>query len=179
MPPTFRLRVHTSKRDPTRFPEGDDALGLSLMKLVNQALERGTPRPAMLVFRGEQLEQFDLSPLLSIESNHRKRMLAAIAGQPGVECAAVLGILRIGAPGGPAQRAASVYLEWPDNRWWTSWQLLDPRDRTPRGDALVRRAVDGAPRPDGMGGWFARARRLGLQLHVRRQGGQPGEQLVH
>jgi hypothetical protein len=79
-------------------------------------------------------------------------------------------------------RALVVYLEWPDNRWWTAWQALDA-DGAPVGDEpQVRRAVEGYPRPGGMGGWFARARREGLRLNlepVHRPGRQAGLDLVH
>ena len=83
---------------------------------------------------------------------------------------AVLGAFRFRGQG-PLNGAwvVSVFIEWPDNRWWTAWQPLGPT-RALVGDApQVRCALDGSPRPGGVGGWFALGRRKGLKLRVQRE----------
>ncbi len=166
--PTFQLRVQVGPRDPERFPRSsDDALGEQLFAMAAGVLARGLPRPAMIVMRSEQVDRLDVVPLLKAEPVHRVRMLAAIAGQDGVECAALIGALRIriGPMKQPAQ-ALVCFVEWPDNRWWTCWQLVGS-DRTLVGSGpVVRKAVDGWPRPGGVGGWFSLARRAGLKLKM-------------
>ena len=190
--PSFRLRMARGPRDLARFPraplragEGDgaaadDALGEGVFAAVLDALRRGLPRPALLAFFAEEVEQVDIAPLASADPAHRERMLAALAGgRPGVEAVALVGVLQVrsGRAGG---RAAVAFVEWPDNRWWTAWRFIDEA-RRPLGEAaVVRRAVDGWPRPNGVGGWFARARREQLRLNRRPLGGaQEGLGLVH
>lgn len=165
-----------------RFPAEDDALGKQLSVLVAGALARGLPRPAILVLRAEQVDWFDAVPLMQGEPVHRHRMIAAIAGQEGVEAVALLGTFRVragrGQPGRPPpqQRALLSFIEWPDNRWWASWRMLG-EDRQPISDApIVRAAVDGWPRPGGVGGWFALARRRKLTLTMVRK---PTDVTVH
>ena len=183
MAPLLHLRVHTGPRNRSVLPEDDDALGGALFERVRAATARGAPRPAMLVIEPDEVRQYDAVPLLRQAQSDRGRLLAAIGGQAGVECAAFAGSLtvRMG-PRREPTRALVVYLEWPDNRWWTAWQLLDGQGR-PVGDApRIRRAVDGAPRPGGMGGWFAQVRREGLRVRmerVRPPGRQRGLDLVH
>ncbi len=163
-----------------RLPTADAALGRGLFELLSTALGRGLPRPAMMVLRADEVMQFDVVPLLGSPDRVRRRMLAAIAGQEGVECVAMIGVLRVGTrKGGPTSLAASVYLEWPNNRWWTAWQPLGSENEL-LGDApRVRHAIDGWPRPNGIGGWFAQARRERLRLRVERPGHQAGMGLVH
>ena len=69
--------------------------------------------------------------------------------------------------------AVVVYAEWPDNRWWTAWQFIDRERQVLGEEPEIRRAVDGWPRPGGMGGWFAYARRTGVRLRL-----QPKEPVV-
>lgn len=175
--------MHTGPRDRAHLPDDDDALGQAIFGKVLEAAGKGLPRPAVLVLDDAQVRQYDAVPLLRQPAADQGRMLAAVAGQPDASCAAFAGTLtvRTGPSAQPA-RALVVYLEWPDNRWWTAWQLLDG-DGRPVGEApRIRRAVDGAPRPGGMGGWFARVRREGLRLRlepVPRPGRQAGLDLVH
>lgn len=179
----LQLRVHTGRRDPAQLPADDDALGEALFARVVTAAGKGLPRPAVLVLEAEQIRQYDAVPLLKRAAADRGRLLAAVCGQSIAECTAFAGTLTVRA-GRAAQplRALVVYVEWPDNRWWTAWQFLD-EDGAPVGDApQIRRAVDGYPRPGGMGGWFARARRESLRLNlepVPRPGRQAGLDLVH
>lgn len=167
VPPQFQLRVRRGPRSPERFPRDEDALGERLGLALTASLERGLPRPAMLLLRDSTVEQVDLVPVLGAPRPHAERMLAALAGQDGVEAAALVGMLRVRGPAAPrGGLAAVVYAEWPDNRWWTSWRYVGPRRELLGEEPMVRRAVDGWPRPGGMGGWFARARRTGVTLRL-------------
>lgn len=175
MPPAFRIRVSVTARDPTRFPfEDDDALGGRLYDLVCRAVvdpNRGPPRlvrPAMLTLQDDQIDQYDLAPFTRSDAHHRHRLLAAIAGQEDVRAVAVVGVLpvRLGRMPHPMP-AASVFVEWPDNRWWLAWQFVDPREGLVGEHPVIRRAVDGWPKPGGIGGWFATARRLNLRLVLK------------
>ncbi len=164
-PERFRLRARRGNRDPYRLPLGDDALGRAIFaELLASQVAQARP-PAMITLFEREFAWFDLSNVLASTPPHRERMLAALAGQPGSEAAAILGVvnLRFGR-GDPGTPCAVVYVEWPDNRWWTAWQPVDA-ERRPVGDApTVRRAVDGHPRPGGVGTWYATCRRLGLKL---------------
>ena len=183
MAPRIQLRVHTGPRDLAHLPEDDDALGDAIFQKVRAATQKGLPRPAVLVIDATQVRQYDAIPLLRRVRADQGRLLAAVGGQADAECTALAGTLTVRAGSrSDSVRALVVYLEWPDNRWWTAWQLLDAGGK-PVGDApRVRRAVDGAPRPRGMGGWFARSRREGLRLRMEpipRAGRQAGLDLVH
>ena len=179
----FSLRFRTGPRDPALLPREDEALGQQLFARGCAVLDRGLPRPVMLVLREAQVDQVDIAQVLAAPLPHRERMLSAIAGQQAVTAAALVGTLSLERKNRgrvvARSRALAVYLEWPDNRWWTCWQLVGD-DRALVGDGpLVRRAVDGEPRPGGIGGWFARARREGLRLQVRRPAGLEGLDNVH
>ncbi len=176
MPPRFQLKTRTGPRDLERLPTDDDALGERLFGVLSATLERGRPRPALLVLRPGQVDQVDMSTVLRHPRPEAWRLVAAFAGQQDVECVALVGALRVRARGVPKPAPALVlYVEWPDNRWWTAWRFFD-RERALLGEEpLVRRAVDGWPRPSGMGGWFSLARRTGVKLKVER----PPDQVVH
>ena len=163
----FQLRVHVGARDLERFPEEDDALGESLFNMLSGMLSRGLPRPSLMVFREEQVDRFDVVPILKSLPPHRQRMMAAIGGQAEASCSALVGVfkVRFGRMREP-RRAIICFLEWPDNRWWTCWQLVD-EDRQLVGEGpIIRRAVDGWPRPGGVGGWYSIVRRTGLKLRM-------------
>ena len=163
----FQLRVSVGPRDLERFPEEDEALGESLFGMLSGALDRGLPRPTMLVFRPDQIDRFDVVPVLKSPQPHRTRMMAAIAGQSEASCSAMVGVFKVKfGPMREPRRAIICFVEWPDCRWWTCWQMLDD-DRKPVGDGPeVRRAVDGWPRPGGVGGWFSMVRRTGVKLRL-------------
>ena len=150
-----------------RFPRDEAALGQSMFELVKGALEKGLPRPALFVLFPEQIDRFDLAPLMAKPRPERDRMIGAIAGQSDVECVALLGVLQVKRPQqGLTARGAVTFIEWPDNRWWTAWLPLgeDAQPTTPQPE--IRSAVEGFPRPGGVGGWFSLARRTGLRLHM-------------
>jgi hypothetical protein len=173
----IRLKVAQAPRDPERFPlEDDEELGISLFGMLAAGLERGLPGPALLCLRDGEVQQFSLAPVLRLAPAHRERLVAAMAGQPGALCGAYVGPITVQ----PAQRRlALVYLEWPDNRWWLAQQPLDEGHRLVGEAPELLRAVDGAPKPQGIGGWYARCRRENLSLVLRQD--QPVEppQVVH
>lgn len=181
MPHSLQLRVHQGPRDPGRFPVEDVALGRALFGQVTRALERGLLRPALLTLDANQVFQYDVGSVRN--AVERRRLMAALGGQPGLECSAMLGVVPVRrARQEVAQPGAVVFIEWPDNRWWSSWLPLGP-DRKPLADqAIERSAVEGWPRPGGVGGWFSTVRRTGLRYDLKRTpapGDQPGLTAVH
>ncbi len=177
---SVRTRVAIAPRDLDRFPLDDDALGSSLMGLVEGVItDRGAlPRPVVLALRPEQIEQYELKDLLGGGADVH-RFISAVAGQPGVEAVALLGVVgvRFGRGGVPTPAAVS-FVEWPDCRWWSAVRPLEDRSLRSDWPAIQRAAVDGYPRPGGMGAWFSRARRERLQLRVASRS-QPGLGMVH
>ena len=175
----IKLRIASGARDPERFPIEDDALGESIFALAAGALARGLPRPTLLTLCADRVDQVDVVPLLERPRLETARMMAAFVGQEGVESAALAGTLqvRVGGPASRPMRALVVYVEWPDNRWWTAWPPVDAARQLLGEGPVVRKAVDGWPRPGGMGGWFAQARREDLRLVLERE--TPAAELVH
>jgi hypothetical protein len=166
----FRMRVRVAERDLHRFPKDDDLLGENLFELLKDALSGGrVPRPAMLVLRDRQVDQFDLLPILQSGGWTAQRLLGGLVGRENVDCAALVGalVVRPGRRQEAAHQAAVCFVEWPDNRWWTAWQPLDGKNRLVGPEPLVRRAIDGWPKPNGVGGWFATARRDRVRLELK------------
>ncbi|MFH1468221.1 MAG: hypothetical protein ABIO70_27790 [Pseudomonadota bacterium] len=162
-----QVRIGTRGRDPESFPREDDALGERLAELVRTTLLRGVPPPAVVVLRAERVDLVDLRGILDAHlSVHR--FIAAAAGQDDVEAVALLAVVDQREAGKPVGHTGMVFVEWPDNRWWHGYHLLSqafkPLDDMPM---VLRRAVDGLPRPDGLGGWFSRARFERLKLRLR------------
>jgi hypothetical protein len=172
-----KVRIHSGVRDMDRFPVSDDALVEQLTARVFEALERGRPRPALLALFADRVMQYDLPSLIAPEGSLTSPMIAAVAGQPGIECLALVGTLRMRRKKKvEGMQALAVFIEWPDSRWAMSWRAFDG-ERTPLMDeASLRCAVDGWPRPAGLGGWFSRARRQGLRLRLT---GSSGDGRVH
>ena len=181
----LRLRVRTGVRDPAMLPsDGDDALGEAMFDHLRRTAERkGPPRPALVALTSGQVEQFDVAAVHKNPEPTRSRLMAAIAGRPDLECGALAGTMQLTRGRNQRHRALMVFIEWPDNRWWTAWQLLDADGKPVEGEPVIRRAVDGWPRPRGVGGWFARCRREQLHLNVHRSAApdvpQAGLNLVH
>mgnify|MGYP001393860626 CR=1 FL=1 len=162
-----KVRIHSGARDLERFPVGDDALAEQLTDRVFEALKKGHPRPALLALFADRVMQYDLPALIAPEGSLASPMIAAVAGQSGVECLALVGTLRMRRKTKTeGVQALTVFIEWPDSRWAMSWRTVD-KARAPLMDqASFRCAVDGWPRPAGLGGWFSRARRQGLRLRL-------------
>ena len=168
-PVGHRLKGYSGPRDLERFPMEDDGLGRGLFSSVVRALGRGRPAPAVFVLYGDRIDRFPLGPLSDHPVRAQRRLFAAMAGQNDVECMAVLGAFRFRGQGPlDGQWVTSVFLEWPDNRWWTAWQPIGPDRSLVGGEPQIRCATDGSPRPGGVGGWFALARRHGLKLRLQR-----------
>jgi hypothetical protein len=173
MPDRLPIRLRRAPRDPDRFPADDpDTLGRALWERLIEALGKGRARPALVVFQPDQVEQFDLSMLLKVGGAAAPRLVAALAAridgerQTAVECAGVVGTLRLRRPGREPAAAGVVFLEWPDGAWWTAHAPLAAEGGVQWPEPAVRSAVDGWPRPGGLGGWFARARRERLVIHL-------------
>lgn len=161
-----RLRIRSSARDPAGFPAEDEALGQSLFTRLAASLLRGLPRPTLLLLREDQVDQVDALDILRRSGDEGHTLLSALSGQEGVQCAALVGVLTVRTGPQSGARAAVIFVEWPDNRWWTAWQPMD-ESRVLLGEGpIVRAAVDGWPKPGGVGGWFAKARRLDLHLRL-------------
>lgn len=161
-----KVSMRSGSRDLERFPAGDDdALGRSLFSLLAGSLVRGLPRPVVLGVLPERVQQLDGRAFRGQDAKQRGMLVAALAGQDEVECVALVGTLNVRMQGMKAPgKALAVFVEWPDNRWWGAWQFVGA-ERELLGDGpVVRKAVDGWPRPGGIGGWFARARRTGARL---------------
>lgn len=168
-PVTRRLQGKTGPRDIGAYPREEERLGRSLFSRVAAAVPRGRPAPVVFVLRRETIDWFPLRGIGVATAASRRRILAAMAGQDGVECVALVGAFRFQGSGPlNGQWVASVFIEWPDNRWWTAWQPIGDDRRLIGSEPQVRCAVDGSPRPGGIGGWFATSRRLGLKLRVQR-----------
>lgn len=178
----WNLRVRKSTRNLELLPMDDEALGASVMeRLISTAQERGLPRPALVAIHERRVEQFDLASVRRVADRHRTRLIASILGRPELECGMLAGTMTIERRGRAPARGLVVYIEWPDNRWWTAWHPVDESGTPIEGEPAIRRAVDGWPMPRGVGGWFARVRREGLRLRVREPNpvAQPGLELVH
>ncbi len=174
-----RMRVGSSLRDPDRYPHDDDALGRALLVRAVELLQRGTPRPTVLAFSQDHLWWYDLVPAIR-QGADVGRLIAAVAGQDDVDCLGVVGVLNVRVGGTRSFPGCVVFLEWPDGRWWSVMLPLRKRadgrlERQPGAEPMERAAIEGWPRPGGLGGWWTRHRVEGLKLRVHRT----NEQQVH
>ncbi len=171
----MQVRVRFGSRSPTFAApgdgtEGDDALGLSVARLLTQALTRGTPPPAVLLLTGENVYIIDVVPLLQGGERLDGRAIAAFASLADVQVMAVVGVLTRTVRGAEPARCAVAFLEWPDGRWWLGRRAVVQQEGgfvlDPLAELDVERAVDGLSKPRGLGGWFRRVRVEGLQAHL-------------
>ena len=168
-PALRRVQGKTGPRDIDAYPREEERLGRSLFSRVAAAVTQGRPAPVVFVLHGDTIDRFPLRGMGVGSPASQQRMLAAMAGQDGVECVALVGAFRFRGSGPMnGQWVASVFVEWPDNRWWTAWQPIGEDRALIGSEPQVRCAVDGSPRPGGVGGWCALARRLGLKLRIHR-----------
>jgi hypothetical protein len=162
MMPGIRVRISVSPRVPEFSAADDDVFGGQLLARVLRVLARGALPPAVLLLRADSVQVVYVQPLLAAARDPH-RVLASLAGQPGVEAIAILGRFTQRQKVGPARRLAGVFVEWANGRWWASWRPITEEGRLiPSDEEEVLRAVDDVPRPAGLGGWFARARFEGL-----------------
>ena len=165
----LRLKGSVIPRDLERYPRDDEDLGLALFSLVTSALTRGRPAPVIFLLSPETVDRFQYKSMIKIREPARRRLLGSIAGAEGAECMAILGAFRFRGKGPlDGQWVVSVFIEWPDNRWWTAWQPLGPTGQLIGDGPQIRAAIDGSPRPGGVGGWFAHSRRHNLRLKIQR-----------
>lgn len=170
----LQLRIATLPR--AAFPRDDDALGNALLDELFARLARGPAAPSLLVFEADRVLAVDVREALRSLRHPAlvHRFVATFAGMPGVEAVGAVGPMRRGVPAAPPAAPTKgvplggAFLEWPDGRWWGGWRPLDDDGRPMATDSDdIQRAVDGAPRPAGLGGWFSRARFEGLCAHLR------------
>ncbi len=172
----IKMRIGGAERSPERYPVDDELLGRALMARIAEVLQRGVPRPTVLAFTDDQVWWYDLGPAVKMKADIN-RLIAAIAGQDGIDAVAVVGILTVRVARTRSFPGAVAFIEWPDGRWWSSMQPLrrvgERRlEPVPKAEVIERSAVDGWPRPGGLGGWWSRARREGLKLRVQRTGNE-------
>lgn len=162
---SIRVRVTIARRDPDFSAADDDTFGRRLLDKVLTAAGRGALPPAVVLL-GDDVRIVYAAPLLAAAKD-RHRVLASLAGQPGVEAIAILGRFTQRQPGTQPRSLAGVFVEWPDGRWWASWRPVEPNGRLiPTDEDEVLRATDGRARPGGLGGWFSRARFEGLRAEL-------------
>ncbi len=172
----IKMRIGGTPRSEERYPQEDEALGRALLGRLEDLLEKGPPRPTVLALSQDQVWWYDLVPAIRFKADIH-RLVAAIAGQEDIGCVGVVGVLNVRLAGGRPFPGACVFLEWPDGRWWS---VLQPLQKQPGGqlvkhaqaEPIERAAVDGWPRPGGLGGWWTRARVERLQLRVQRTGNE-------
>ncbi|MBM4390228.1 MAG: hypothetical protein FJ090_03830 [Deltaproteobacteria bacterium] len=167
----MKLRISHLSRQP-RFCGDDDALGAEVWSELDRHLQRGVPRPAVLTIFPEVVQVVDLSPLLIAVPDHH-RAVSSFASQNGAEAIALAGVLLRRRAGAVLGRDAVVFIEWSDGRWWWCRRPLGvPGTPVADADDTVERAVEGAAKPMGLGGWFGRARFEQMRIQLD---GRPGE----
>lgn len=170
----LRLQIRAVPHDGAS--RDDDAEGERLAEWVRQAVAAGAAPPAAVVLRATRSDIVALGP--AREAGIAPARFVAALTRSSVEDAgpplavAVIGVVESRRRRGTEVAAvplATVFLEWPDNRWWYWRGLLSDDRRTVRADSeVVTRAVDGDPIPDVFGRWWALARRADLGLHLSR-----------
>lgn len=165
-PSRIHVRVAVEPRLPA-WPVGDDeALGRAALDRLVARMARGPIRPSALLFRATTVHVVDLVPILQLGPDPHRR-IAGLAGGDGLDALALVGPMVRRVRGQPVERFAGVFLEWPDGRWWAAFRPTDEHGRlVPTDSDDVLRAVDGNPRPGGLGGWFSRARFQGLRAEL-------------
>lgn len=178
----MKLTLHTLVRHDEQPLVDDDETGEALVRLVEDALDRGRPAPTTgVLVRPRELVLVSLDVLRPNPDGHPRagdgrglrpdavhRLLGGLSRAEGGTSwsppAAVALIGRVGVrvdPTAPPAPAALVFVEWPDGRWWMWRALLDPTTGRRLPDAVLRhRAIDGLPRPRGLGGWWTFGRNL-------------------
>jgi len=149
----------------------DDALGLAVWRMLAEALQRGMPPPAVLLLTAEHAHLVDIVPLLKQGEKLDGRGVAGFASIEGVEAMAAVGVLTRRHRGVPSGRFGLAFLEWPDGRWWLGRRAMAEAEGgrpalDPLAEVEVERAVDGASKPGGLGGWFRRVRLEGLRAEL-------------
>lgn len=153
----------------------DEEVGEHLVKAVREALWRGGAPPSAVAVGREGVAAVPLVPFVQAGLAWPLVVVGLCRETPAnvgaADAVGIIGVFQRRPPGDPTGvPVATVFLEWPDGRWWHWLGLLAPitvadeirADRA--GLALrpetqvIRRAIDGAPRPDGLGGWWTASR---------------------
>jgi hypothetical protein len=165
------LHVRTLHRLDDRVWKDDD-VGRKLAAMVRSAIDNSGAPAAAVCIRSDRLDLVDLGEVVRQRLSPAflltvlTRANAPFAGP--VEAVGVLGRFRYRPePGQPGTPVATVFVEWPDCRWW-HWQvLLDPETGHPVPETeTVFRAVDGGRRPASLGGWWSKGRRTRLRARL-------------
>lgn len=155
----------------------DDALGLAVMRLLMGAFGAGAPPPAAVLFGGEHVHIVELLPLLRAGEALDGRGVSGLASVPDVVAMAVVGVFTRSGPGAAPTRYAVAFVEWSDGRWWLGRRSVVEADGAvqlnPLAEVEVERAVDGAGKPRGLGGWFRRVRVEGLSARLSPRAEEP------
>jgi hypothetical protein len=164
---SLRLRIHTQART-AFYPDEEDALGQRLMSLLQERLRpiegaRRLPRPSLVLVFPDVVRVVDVLPLLRM-GRQAHRAIAAFASLEGLEAMALVGVLDRRRHGGPVERVAGTFLEWPDGRWWFSVQNLDATGNLADKPEVLH--VMRHPKPRGLGSWFSRARFEELKVQL-------------
>ena len=163
------IRVHSVALEAA---SDDDAIGGALVRVVQHALARGGAPSAAVGVGGARADLVPLRPFSEAQASLPAFLASLSATLPDgtrpVDAVGLAGTfdLRHG-DSSPPTTIAMVFLEWSDCRWWRWRALLDQNLGTTlvrAGSEVIDRAVDGAPRPDGLGGWWSLARRTSVQF---------------
>ncbi|MBW2255520.1 MAG: hypothetical protein JRI25_13095 [Deltaproteobacteria bacterium] len=151
---------------------GDDDLGDTLARMVRKAVDGRAAPPIAVCIRTDRLDLLDLGE--AVRGRFPPALLLAALTRAEVPCAGpveavgVLGRFRYRPdrdhPGIPV---ATVFVEWPDCRWWHWQALVDPANGwlLPETETVLR-AVDGGRRPSSLGGWWSTGRRARLRARL-------------
>jgi len=136
----------------------------------------------VIALEANQISQFDIAPILKAGGDAH-RFISAVAGQPGIEAVAMVGLVNLRRNSRNKDAAvlgAMCFVEWgADSRWYSALRPVQDGLFRAEWPVALRSAVEGDPRPGGVGGWFSRARRQSLRLKASFDGPQAGLNQVH
>ena len=165
---SLRLRISHAPRLPT-FPLDDEALGAELWRELTVRRQRGEPRPTLFVFSADEAQIVDLAPILA-RGGDVHRGISSFAAIEGASALAATGTMTRAVKGRITGRFAVAFIEWADGRWWCCTRALESGGmQVADAEDEISRAIDGAPRPAGLGSWFGRMRFEGLTISLKRQ----------
>ena len=163
--PQTTFRFHTLK---DVAPMDDEALGEHLVEQVRRAIPKRQAGPALVLVRAERAEVMAAKSLSApgLPRPVDGMGLFTRAQFPDGKHVRAIGLMGVfgyrARPTDTPVPTPLVFLEWEDGRWWQWRALMDPTDNALRTETeTVLRAVDGIPRPRGLGGWWTRGRVLG------------------
>jgi hypothetical protein len=160
---------------PTDGIGSDDALGERLVSLLHGAVQRGGAPASAMVVTPDRIDIVPLRPVVEAKMRPGLFLAGLSRGAFGSEAPIAVGLIGTFTWRRTREDAGiplvMTFLEWADCRWWQWRALVDP-GASPlaiRHDTeTTLRAVDGAARPDGLGGWWSLGRRRPVDLRWRR-----------